>query len=190
MLLKSLSKYLALTPEEGVIVESLFTHKKFRKKQYILQEGDVTRFETFITKGLTRTYEVDEKGQEHVVQFGLEGWWVGDLYSFLSETPSKYNIDCLEDTEVLQITRANQELLYQQVPKLERHFRIVIQNAFIASTKRVASSLTKSASDRYTEFVARYPQIEQRVPNHQIASYLGITPQSLSRIRARFSSKS
>jgi len=188
-LIKNLGKYVALTPAEGIIIESLFTHKKFRKRQYILQEGDTCRHETLVITGLTRTYEVDEKGQEHVVQFGLEDWWVGDLYSFLSETPTKYNIDCLEDTEVLQVTRPNLELLYQQVPKLERHFRIVIQNAFIASTKRVASSLTKNAAERYNEFIARYPQIDQRVPNHQIASYLGITPQSLSRIRAQFNNK-
>lgn len=184
-LLKSLSKYVTLTSEEGEIVSHLFTAKKLRRRQYILQEGNVARFETFIVTGATRTYEVDEKDQEHVVQFGLEDWWVGDLYSFLTETPSKYNIDCLEDTDVLQITKTNLETLYESVPKLERHFRIMIQNAFIAATARVASSLTKSAAARYDDFLAMYPQIEQRVPNHQIASYLGITAQSLSRIRAQ-----
>ncbi|HUC79344.1 MAG TPA: Crp/Fnr family transcriptional regulator [Flavisolibacter sp.] len=184
-LIESLSKYVAISEEESAIIESLFVPKKFRKRQYIHQEGDITRYETFVVKGLTRTYEVDEKGQEHIVQFGLEGWWVGDLYSFLTETPSSYNIDCLEDTEVLQITKANQERLYELVPKMERHFRIIIQNAFIAATKRVSASLAKSALERYDEFIRRYPHIEQRVPNHQIASYLGITPQSLSRIRSQ-----
>lgn len=184
-LIRSFSKYVRLTDEEAGVVQSLFTAKKFRRRQYILQEGDVARHETFILHGVTRTYEVDEKGQEHVVQFGLEDWWVGDLFSFLTGTPSHYNIDCLEDTGVLQITKQNLEALYERVPKMERHFRIIIQNAFIAATSRVASSLAKSAAERYDEFVAQYPQIEQRVPNHQIASYLGITPQSLSRIRAQ-----
>lgn len=188
-LIKSLSKNITLAPEEAVMVQSLFTHKKFRKRQYILQEGDVTRHETFIVKGITRTYEVDEKGQEHIVQFGPEDWWVGDLYSFLTQAPSRYNIDCLEDTDTLQITKTNLELLYDQVPKIERHFRIIIQNAFIASTSRVSSSLAKTAAERYEEFLVKYPHIEQRVPNHQIASYLGITPQSLSRIRSRASSQ-
>lgn len=183
-LIKSLSKYVVLTEEEGAMVKELFTCKKFRRRQYILQEGDVARHETFILSGLTRTYEVDERGQEHVVQFGLEDWWVGDLYSFLSDKPSKYNIDCLEDTEVLQITKSSLEKLYEKVPKMEHHFRIIIQNAFISATSRIASSLTKSAVERYQEFTSKYPQIEQRVANHQIASYLGITPQSLSRIRA------
>ncbi len=187
LLLKNLSKYVDLTPEECEIIQSLFVYRKYRKRQYIQQEGDVTRFETFVFKGITRTYEVDDTGQEHVVQFGIEDWWVGDLYSFLTETPSTYNIDCLEDTEVLQITKQDQETLYQRVPKMERHFRILVQNAFIASTKRLSSSLSKSASERYEEFIKRYPHIEQRVPNHQIASYLGITPQSLSRIRAGYS---
>jgi CRP-like cAMP-binding protein len=188
-LVRSLSKYVSLTEEEATIIASLFTFKTFRKRQYVLQEGEITRHETFIVRGLTRTYEMDEKGQEHIVQFGLEDWWIGDLYSFLTETPSKYNIDCLEDTEVFQITKPNLETLYEKVPKMERHFRIIIQNAFIASTNRVASSLVKSAAERYLEFTSQYPQIEQRVPNHQIASYLGITPQSLSRIRAQHKEK-
>ncbi len=184
LLLKNLSKYVELTPEECEIIRSLFVYRKYRKRQYIQQEGEVTRLETFVIKGITRTYEVDDTGQEHVIQFGPEDWWVGDLYSFLTDTPSKYNIDCLEDTEALQITKQDQETLYQRVPKMERHFRILIQNAFIASTQRLSSSLSKSASEQYEEFIKRYPHIEQRVPNHQIASYLGITPQSLSRIRA------
>lgn len=184
-LIKSLSKHVSLTEEETGVIEGLFKHRRFRKRQYILQGGDITRHETFIVKGITRMYEVDEKGQEHILQFGLEDWWVGDLYSFLTETPTRYNIDCLEDTEVLQITRTDLETLYERVPKMERHFRIIMQNAFIASTQRVSATLSRSALERYEEFIQRYPQIEQRVPNHQIAAYLGITPQSLSRIRAR-----
>lgn len=180
----NLGKYVTLTSEESDVIRSLFTYRKFRKRQYIQQAGEVTRLETFVVKGITRTYEVDDAGQEHVVQFGLEDWWVGDLYSFLTEAPTTYNIDCLEDTEVLQITKQDLEQLYLRVPKMERHFRILVQNAFIASTKRLSSSLAKSAKERYEEFIKRYPHIEQRVPNHQIASYLGITPQSLSRIRA------
>jgi CRP-like cAMP-binding protein len=188
-LVSSLNKYVTLTQEEVNVIASLFSFRNFRKRQYILQESEINRHETFIVKGATRMFEVDEQGQEHIVQFGLEDWWVGDLYSFLTETPSKYNIDCLEDIEVFQITKPNLDALYVKVPKMERHFRIIIQNAFIASTNRVASSLVKSATDRYQEFIIQYPQIEQRVPNHQIASYLGITPQSLSRIRSQANKK-
>jgi len=185
LLLKNLGKHVSLTNDEAAIIQTLFVHRRFRKRHFILQEGDISRYETFIIKGITRTYETDEKGQEHIVQFGPEDWWIGDMYSFLSDTPSVYNIECIEDTEVLQITKANQEKLFNQVPTMERHFRILLQNAFIALTKRVASSLTKSAGERYEEFKTTYPHIDNRVPNHQIASYLGITPQSLSRIRGK-----
>lgn len=184
-LIKSLSKYVSLSTDETQIIYAQFSYRKFKRRQFILQEGDIARYETFILTGLTRTYEIDDKGQEHVVQFGLHDWWIGDLYSFLTDIPTTYNIDCLEDTEVVQTTKPALETLYEKVPKLERHFRIIIQNAFIASTSRVASTLTKTAVERYDEFIAKYPEIEQRVPNHQIASYLGITPQSLSRIRAQ-----
>ena len=185
LLIKNLSKHVKLTAEEKDIILSLFTPRKFRKYQYVLQEGDVCRHETFIVSGLTRTYEVNEKGQELIMQFGPPDWWVGDLYSFLTDAPSKLNIDCLEDCETVQITKAAQEILFQKVPKMERHFRIMMQNAYISSINRIASAMSKSAAERYQEFLERYPFIEQRVPNHQIASFLGITPQSLSRIRGR-----
>lgn len=189
-LIRSLSKYVTLSDDDTRAIESLFTYRKFRKKQYILQEGDISRNETFVAKGLTRIYEVDEGGQEHILQFGVEDWWVGDMYSFLTETPSKYNVECLEETEVFQITKPHLESLYTKVPKMERHFRILVQNAFISSTNRISSSLTKTALERYREFISKYPQIEQRVANHYIASYLGITPQSLSRLRSQAASQS
>lgn len=185
LLIKNVSKHVQLTSEEEDIILSLFTPRKFRKHQYVLQEGDVCRHETFIVSGLTRTYEVNDKGQEMVMQFGPTDWWVGDLYSFLTDTPSKVNIDCLEDSETLQITKANQEILFQKVPKMERHFRIMMKKAYISAINRISSAMSKSAAERYQEFLERYPLIEQRVPNHQIASFLGITPQSLSRIRGR-----
>jgi CRP-like cAMP-binding protein len=183
LLIRNLNKFVSLTNEETEVILPLFTLRRFRKHQYILQEGDLVRHETFIIKGLTRTYEVDEKGQEHIIQFGLEDWWVGDLYSFLTGAPSRYNIDCLEDTEVLQITKADLEEVYQKVPKIERHFRIMVQNAYIASVQRISSNMMKSAAERYREFIDKYPSIYQRVPNHYVAAFLGITPQSLSRIR-------
>jgi CRP-like cAMP-binding protein len=185
MLLKNLGKFVVLSSEDVATIHTLFVPKRFRKRQYILQAGDISRWETFVASGLTRTYEVDDKGVEHVMQFGAEDWWIGDLYSFLTDTPTEFNIDCLEDTEVLQISKPDLEILYRKVPATERHFRLLIQNAYIASTKRISSTLLKTAADRYSEFLQRYPELEQRLPNHQIASYLGITPQSLSRIRAR-----
>jgi CRP-like cAMP-binding protein len=184
-LFKHFNKYISLTEEEFEECKVLFRYKKFRKHQYILQNGDISRHETFILSGCTRTYEVDDNGQEHIIQFGLETWWVGDLHSFLTNSPTRYNIDCLEDTEVLQIQRTEMEKMYDRIPRLERFFRLLIQKAYIASTDRIYSNLSKPAHERYQEFIEKYPHIEQRVPNHQIASFLGITPQSLSRIRSQ-----
>lgn len=181
-----LKRDIHLQPAEWEMMKLLFVERRYRKNQFILQEGNTAQVETFILKGLTRTYEVDEAGQEHVLFFGCEDWWVGDLYSFLSGAPSKYNIDCLEETETLQITRSNLDRLYEQVPVMNRYFRILLQNAYITLSQRVGSVLSKSALERYQEFLVNYPEIEGRIPNHQIASFLGITPQSLSRIRAQY----
>src|SRR6476469_6278141 len=144
-LIENLSRYTKLEHGERQIIESHFSIKRFRKHQFILQEGDIARYETFIAKGLTRTYELDEKGQEHIIQFGVEDWWIGDLYSFLTETPSGLNIDCIEDCEVLQINKENLEVLYRVVPKMERYFRIMIQNAFNAAQHRILHTISKPA---------------------------------------------
>jgi len=178
-----LKRNIHLTPDEIKILQSKFTYKHFRKHQYILQQGELSRVESFIVNGLTRTYEVDEKGQEHILQFGMEDWWIGDMYSFLSGKPSAFNIDCLEDTEVLQITKSNLEQLYGEVPKMNQYFRLLLEKALISTNQRIIASLRKTAAERYLEFLEKYPFINQRVSNHQIASFLGITPQSLSRVR-------
>jgi CRP-like cAMP-binding protein len=184
-LIKHLSKYNALTDAETGIIQELFKLRRYRKRQYILQEGDVSRYTSFILEGLTRIFRVDEKGQEHVVQFGMEDSWVGDIDSFACKTPSNYNIDCIEDTLVLQISKEQLDLLYQKVPKIERHFRILVERALVSATNRMSAALSKNAAQRYAEFMQTYPGVTQRVHDHQIASYLGITPQSLSRIRSQ-----
>ncbi len=188
LLRQNISRYVSLSDDEFEMTESFFAYRKFRKKQYILQEGDICRHETFIMKGCARMYQVGNDGQEHVTQFGIEGWWVGNLYSLTKETPSVINIDCLEDCEVLQISKTALDKMYAQVPAMERFFRLLIQNAFIAFQHRVLILLAKPAAERYKDFIERYPQIEERIPDHQVASYLGITPQSLSRIRSQYAS--
>jgi CRP-like cAMP-binding protein len=191
LLLQNFSKKdIHLTPEEITIVQSLFTHKKFRKHQYVLQEGEVALHDNFIIKGLTRTYTVDDKGEEHILRFSPEDWWTGDLASFLTGKPTVYNVDCLEDTEALRITFKDLEMLFEKVPKMNKYFRILYQRSIISYNMRVASALSKSATERYAEFIERYPGIVERVPNHQIASFLGIKPQSLSRIRHQAQPKS
>lgn len=178
-----------LNKSDRETVMSFFTYRKFRKHQYILQEGEVATHDNFILRGLCRTYRVDERGHEHILRFTPEEWWVGDLASFLSGKPSLYNIDCIEDTEVLRITNADLETLFDKVPQLNKYFRVLYQRSIISYNARLTSNLSKPAAERYEEFIRTFPDIGQRVPNHQIASYLGITPQSLSRIRSQSSGK-
>ena len=179
----------SLTLEEQEKIKTYLTPKKLRKKQYLLQEGDVCKAIAFVEKGALREYSIDESGTEHIVQFAVEDWWIGDMYSFLTQTPAMYTIEALEDCELLQIDKNGLEELYLKLPKMERFFRIIIQNAFVASQKRIISSMSQSADERYLAFIEKYPAIEQRIPQYQVAAYLGITPEFLSRIRKKFASK-
>ncbi|HEV7329452.1 MAG TPA: Crp/Fnr family transcriptional regulator [Flavisolibacter sp.] len=172
-----------LSPGEQDLIQTTFTFKKFRKHQYILQEGDVCRYKTFILKGLTRGYTVDEKGQEHILLFGAEGSWVEDLHSLNKGVPTEINIDCLEETEVLQVSKSAMDMLFESVPQLNKYFRLLLQDAVVSLAQRMAYNLSKPVAERYYNWIDRFPHIERRISNQQIASYLGITPQSLSRLR-------
>jgi CRP-like cAMP-binding protein len=189
-LIDHISRYVVLSPGDITHIESAVTVRKLRKRQFLLQEGDICRHENFVLKGCLRTYETDEKGQEHVILFSVEDWWVGDLYGFLTGSPSRMNVECLEDCVLAQISRETLEELYIKVPALERFFRKLVQNAYIAVSRRLLSSMSRPAQERYLEFIEKYPDIEQRVPDRHIASFLGIAPESLSRIRRQHVSKS
>jgi CRP-like cAMP-binding protein len=183
LILQNVSRHIRLTKEEEKIFTSLLKERKLRKKQYLLQAGDASRYEHFVSKGLLRAYTVDAKGQEHIAMFAMEGWWTSDLYSFLTNTPATQHIDALEDSEVLSIEKPDLERLYTEVPKFERFFRILLQNAFVANQQRILASISQTAEEQYLNFIKKYPSLEQRIPQHQIASFLGITPETISRIR-------
>ena len=146
-------------------------------------------FENFVNKGCLRAYTVDEQGQEHIAMFGIEGWWISDMYSFLTNTPATQNIDALEDSEVLSIEKSDLEKLYDHVPKFNRFFLKLLQNAFVAHQRRILAANSQTAEEQYLDFITRYPSLEQRVPQHQIASYLGMSPETISRIRRQRSQK-
>lgn len=185
LILQNISRHIQLTPEETNYFTSLLKQRTLKKKQFLLHAGDVWRFEGFVTSGCLRTYEIDQKGQEHIIQFAFEDWWTGDMASFVTGQPANYTIDALEDSTVLLIEKSLLEQLYVKVPQFERFFRIILQNAFVAMQRRISSNLLLSGEERYHDFQARYPQFEQRLPLKQIAAYLGITPESLSRIRGK-----
>lgn len=189
LLLQSIEEKISISKEEFDFCKTLFIPKKLRKKQYLLQEGDVCRYTAFVEKGMLRTFTVDEKGNEPILQFSMEGWWIADLYSFLTEEPSIYNVEALEECELLLITKENWEVLLAKVPAFERYFRLLIQNNLIATQRRLMSSLSESAEEKYTKLINNFPGCIQRVPQHMIASYLGITPETLSRIRAQMAAR-
>ncbi len=182
LLIKNFSRHIALTDEEISRLPDFFQHKKVGKKRYLLEEGTVCKADYFVIKGCLRQYQVDNEGRESVMQFALEDWWIADLYSFLTGTPSAFNIDALEDSEVLVLDYDHQQRLFNEIPKMNIYWRIIMQNAFVALQRRLLFQ-QRSLEERYLEFLKRYAYFEQRIPQHQIAAYLGITPESLSRIR-------
>jgi CRP-like cAMP-binding protein len=189
LLLQSIKERVTISEEEFNFCKTLFIPKKLRKRQFLLQEGDVCKYTSFVEKGMLRTYTVDEKGNEPILQFSSEGWWIADLYSFLTDEPSHYNIEALEDCELLQITKPSWEILLEKIPVFERYFRILIQNNLIATQRRLMGAMSETAEEKYLKLIDNFPGCLQRVPQHMIASYLGITRETLSRIRKQLATK-
>lgn len=174
-----------LTKEEEGIMKDYLTPKKIRRKQYLLQEGDICKHIAFVQKGALKSYTVNDAGTEDILQFALEGWTISDLYSFLTGEPATYNIDALEDSELVLINKASHAELLHNLPKYETYIRLQITNAYIALQKRLTSIISLPLEERYKNFLAQYPHIVQRVPQHMIASYMGLTPETLSRVRRK-----
>jgi CRP-like cAMP-binding protein len=182
-LAKSIGAKVPLTAAEFDVCKTFFIPKKIRKKQTLLLEGDICTYNAFIEKGILRSYTIDEKGHEHIVQFAFEGWWITDLSSFLMGEHSTYTIEAIEDSELLLLTAAAREDLMNALPAFERYQRLLLENAYIALQARVNSALTATAEEKYIKLTSSYPDIVARVPQHMIASYLGLTPETLSRVR-------
>lgn len=178
-----------LTNEEEELIKHYLTPKKIRKKQYLLQEGDVCKYTAFVEKGALKSYTVDDNGTERILQFALEGWTIADLYSFLTNEPATYNIDALEDTELVLVSKPAHEQMLQKLPKYETYIRLQITGAYIALQKRLTSVISLPLEERYKHLLSTYPDIVQRVPQHMIASYMGLTPETLSRVRSRISAR-
>jgi CRP-like cAMP-binding protein len=182
---QTLRNKVPFTDQELDIIKTYLKPKKLRKKQYLLQEGDVCKFIAFVEKGALRSYTVDEKGVEHIIQFALEEWNISDIFSFLTGEPATYNIDALEDSELVLISKAAHEELLMTMPKYETWMRIQITGAYIAMQRRLTSIISLSLEERYAYFTSLYPDIVKRVPQHMIASYMGLTPETLSRVRRK-----
>jgi len=189
VLFSHIEQKVPLTERDKIAIETFFIAKKLRKRQYLLQEGDICKHLTFVAKGLLRTYNVDDKGDEHMSLFGWEGWWVSDFNSFLSGQPAVFNIDAIEDSELLLISQENYEALTLEVPIMDRYFRILYQNSLVTKERRIMSSITHTAEEKYLQLIESSPQLVERIPQHLIASYLGIAPETLSRIKKNLISR-
>jgi CRP-like cAMP-binding protein len=185
LLISSISKHISLAAEEVEFFTSMLKPRFLANGDFLLREGDVCKYESFVVNGCLKTYYLDENGFEHIIDFSIEEWWADDLYSLLTQTASKSNIKAIEDTDILQISKNDLELLYQKIPKFERFFRILFQNAYIAQRDQINLALSASAEERYLLFIKKKPYAEKRFSQKDIASYLGITPQFLSTMKKR-----
>ena len=185
LLISSISRHISLTTEEVEFFTSLLKSKFLANGEFLLREGDICKYESVVIKGCLKTYYLDENGFEHIIDFSIEEWWADDLYSLLTQTASKSNIKAIEDTEILQIGKTDLELLYQKIPKFERFFRILFQNAYITQREQINQALSASAEERYLLFLKKKPYAEKRFAQKDIASYLGVTPQFLSTLKKK-----
>lgn len=155
------------------------------KGKFLLQPGTQVKHEYFVVEGCLKAYYLDEKGHRHIIQFAIENWWIGDFEAFYNSVPSRLYIETIEQSTLLSINYDRLQELYITAPIFERYFRLLITNAFISQQKRILSSLEKDTKERYVEFCKSYPNIEDRIPDYEIANYLGVSPESLSRIRSK-----
>lgn len=180
---KYLRSRATFTDSEVQQVAAVSVRKKLRKRQYLLQAGEVWGYDAFVTSGCLRTYAVDAKGAEHILAFAVENWWIGDRQSLLSGQPSRYNIDAVEDSTVVLIRNEDFERLRQAIPTLHELVNDVLHRGLLASQTRIHAAISYSAEEKYREFLQRFPALALRLPQHMVASYLGITTETLSRIR-------
>ncbi|WP_339652223.1 Crp/Fnr family transcriptional regulator [uncultured Maribacter sp.] len=179
-----IKKYISVTESEINLFQSLLTELTVKAKKYLVKPGIQLKHCYFVNKGCLKAYYLDKKGNKHVIQFAIENWWVSDFEAFYHNLDIKLYIEAIEDSTLLAINQENLEILFTKAPAFERYFRILLTNAFIGQRKRVFSSLEKNTKERYLEFCASYPNIENRVQNYHIANYLGVSAESLSRIRS------
>lgn len=185
---RNFNEKVSLTPEEQDFLKQYLTPKKLRKKQYLLQEGDICKHLCVVEKGALKAYVLTESGDERITAFALEGWTMGDLSSFIKEEPATLNIDALEDCELVLISKQAYNELLQVMPKFETYIRILMTDAYMALQRRTTNMISLPLEERYKALTAMYPNIVQRVPQHMIASYMGLSPETLSRVRSRITS--
>lgn len=188
-ILDNISKIVTLSPEEELLFLSKIETKHYKAKTIILNAGEICKHSYFVNYGILRSFTINDNIVEHVLSFACEGWWIGDMYSLLSQKPGNLFIEVLEDAEVVLLSKENQEELYHQIPKLERFFRIIVENSLVSYQERLMDNLSLTAEERFDKFCKKYPTLIQKVPQKQIASFIGVTPEFFSKMKARMLKK-
>lgn len=188
-LIQYISSRVPLSTADATLIRDKYQLQKVKKKEFLFKQGSTCALEAFVVNGTFRMYYVDARGLEHVLYFAFKDWWVGDLAAFYQGSPAHLNAQALEDSLILTINREAKEELFEKIPALERLFRIVVQKNLTALQRRFLSTISETAEERYKKLLSRSPNIEQLVPQHQIASYLGILPESLSRMKRQLLKK-
>jgi CRP-like cAMP-binding protein len=182
-IIANVSKHIRLSTEEQAYFLSILQPKSLKKKQLLLREGEICKASAFVLKGCLRAYTTDNNGFEHILQFAPADWWIADMYSLITQQPSTLSIDAVEDTEILLLQRTSQEQLFIDVPAFERFFRLITEKALVTARRRVLDTLSLTAQQRYENFCKQYPTLIHTLPQKQIASFIGVTPEFLSKMR-------
>lgn len=185
LILENIGKLVPLTEAEQSLILSKIEIRQYKAKTLILRAGEVCSHSYFVESGLLRSFTINDHIVEHVMSFACAGWWIGDMYSLLSQQPGTLFIEVMEDAEVVLLSKENQEFLYAALPKLERFFRILTENSLVANQERLMDNLSLTAEERFEKFCKRYPSLIQQVPQKQIASYIGVTPEFFSKMKSK-----
>ena len=189
LLLENINKIVSLTPEEEQLILTQVEVKHYKAKSLLLKAEEVSRNTYFVQRGVVRSFTINDQIIEHVLHFACEGWWIGDMYSYIAEKPGNLFIEVVEDAELIRISKENHQILYQEIPKLECFFRILVENSLVAHQERLMDNMSLTAEERFEKFCSKYPTLIQRVPQKQIASYIGVTPEFFSKMKARLLKK-
>lgn len=188
-ILQNISKYVTLTAEEEQLFLSKTETKTVKTKTILLSAGEISRYTYFVNSGILRSFNINDNIIEHVLHFACEGWWIGDMYSYIAEKPGNLFIEVLEDAEIVVISKAHHQQLYHDIPKLERFFRILTENSLVVHQERLMDNLSLTAEERFEKFCSKYPTLIQKIPQKHIASYIGVTPEFFSKMKARLLKK-
>ncbi len=189
LILQNVGRFIDLTEEEKELFKSLLKKGSAKRKEFVMQPGEITKYEYFVTKGCLKVYSLDRNGVEHVSMFAIEDYWTGDMASFRLQQPSTYFIKALEDAEFLMISKENFDRLFKEIPKFERFYRNLYQNSLVSYIRRTNEGISLTAEERYEIFLDKYAHIANRVTQKDLAAYLGITPEFLSMIRSKMSKR-